>query len=141
MTQNIVIAKHTSYTHAIRRVSHIGYLNTTYRVISCYLILSFFSLVPSPPIDVTVVSRTTDSFTVTWTAPDSELFTGYKMTISEGDNVNTETPAKDVTSVEVTGLTPGTAYSVTLVTINNQDDSSMLTTAASTRKLRLLFIL
>ena len=63
------------------------------------------------------------------------------MTISEGDNVNTETPAKDVTSVEVTGLTPGTAYSVTLVTINNQDDSSMLTTAASTRKLRLLFIL
>ena len=52
-----------------------------------------------------------------------------------------ETPAKDVTSVEVTGLISGTEYSVTLVTVNNQDESSMFTTAASTRKLRLSFIL
>ena len=84
---------------------------------------------------------TTNSFTVTWTAPDSEMFTGYEMTVSEGDNVKTQTPAKDVTSVEVTELTSGTEYTVKLVTINNQDESSMLTTAASTRKLRLLFIL
>jgi len=84
---------------------------------------------------------TTNSFTVTWTAPDSEMFTGYEMTVREGDNVKTQTPAKDVTSVEVTELTSGTEYTVKLVTINNQDESSMLTTAASTRKLRLLFIL
>ena len=97
--------------------------------------MPFFSLVPSHPTDVTVVARTTNSFTISWTAPESEMFTGYKMTISEGDNIKTETPAKDVSSVEVTGLTSGTEYSVTFVTVNNQDESSMLTTAASTRKL------
>ena len=77
-------------------------------------------MVPSPPTRLLVETRTVDSITITWTAPDSEMFTGYKVTLVEGGNVKTETAAKDETSVEITGLTAGTEYSVTLVTVNNR---------------------
>ena len=87
---------------------------------------------PSPPTGLLVETRTVDSITVTWTAPGSEMFTGYKVTMQEGGNVKTETTAKDAKSVEITGLTAGTEYSVTLVTVNNLDESGVLTETAST---------
>ena len=90
---------------------------------------------PSSPTGLLVETKTVDSITVTWTAPDSEMFTGYKVTLEEGGNVKTETIAKDVTSVELTALTAGTEYSVTLVTVNNQDESYELTETASTCEL------
>ena len=81
-----------------------------------------------------VASRTAVTLTVTWTAPDIGTFTGYKVTAREGDNVKTETPSKDATSVDITGLAAGTEYSVELVTVNNVDESAVLTRTASTCK-------
>ena len=101
-------------------------------------ITSIFFAVPSPPSDLEVTIRTADALTVTWTATESEMFTGYKVTVGEGENVKTETPAKDVTSVEFTGLTAGTEYTVTLVSRNNEDESSALTDTASTREFRFI---
>ena len=72
-------------------------------------------------------TKTYEALTVKWTAPESEMFTGYKVTVSDGDNVKTETPAKEATSVEFTGLTPGTEYIIIVVTLNDQDESSTLT--------------
>ena len=77
-------------------------------------------------------TRTADALTVKWTAPNSEMFTGYKVTVAEGDNVKTKTPAKDATSVVITELTAGTEYSVAVVTVNGQDESSILTGTYST---------
>lgn len=94
------------------------------------------SIVPSPPTELLVKTRTTEAFTVTWTAPASQMLTGYIVTISEGDNVMTETATKDVTSVEITGLAAGTAYSVTVITANDQDESAALTETASTGELK-----
>ena len=81
-----------------------------------------------------VESRTAVTLTVTWAAPDVGTFTGYKVTAREGVNVKTETPSKDATSVVMTGLTAGTEYSVEIVTVNNLDESSVLTDTASTCK-------
>ena len=82
--------------------------------------------------------RTAEALTITWTAPESEMFTGYKVTVSDGDNVKTETPAKEATSVEVTGLTAGMDYTITLVSRNSEDESSALTETASTREFRFI---
>ena len=62
------------------------------------------------------------------------MFTGYKVTISEGDNIKTETPAKDATSVDITGLTAGIKYNVLVVAVNNLDESSELTDTAFTHE-------
>ena len=78
--------------------------------------------------------RTTDAFTVTWSAPTSQMFTGYKVTISEGENSKTETPAKDATSVDIMELTAGTEYNILVVAVNNLDESSELTDTAFTSK-------
>ena len=106
-----------------------------------YVFYNSFSIVPSSPTGLSVGTTTMDSITVTWTAPDSEMFTGYKVTLEEGDNVKTETPAKDASSVEITGLTAGTEYSVRLVTVNNQDESDELTETASTCELRCYYLI
>ena len=90
------------------------------------------SAVPSSPSALEVDTRTADALTVKWTVPNSETFTGYKVTVIEGDNVKTETPTKDATSVTITGLTAGTEYSVAVVTVNGQDESSILTETYST---------
>ena len=63
------------------------------------------------------------------------MFTGYKVTVSEGDNVKSVSPAQTATAVVITGLTAGTDYSVTLVTVNNQDESSELSETAFTCEL------
>ena len=97
----------------------------------------FVLVVPSAPSGLTVDIRTDDMLTVTWTAPESEMFTGYKVTISEGDNVKSVSPAKSATSVEIIELTPGTEYSIKLVTVNNQDESSELSETAFTCELLL----
>ena len=96
--------------------------------------MSPLSVVPSRPSSLLVTTRTDDALTVTWIAPGSDKFTGYKVTVSEGENHKTETPSKDATSVVMTGLTAGTEYSVELVTVYNQDESSVLTDTASTCK-------
>ena len=77
-------------------------------------------------------TRTSDGFTLTWTAPDADTFTGYKVTVGAGDEAKTETPAKDATSVQVTDLTAGTEYTVNVVTVNHQDESSVVTETVST---------
>lgn len=102
-------------------------------------VFPFSYTVPSPPTALMVETIHAEEFTVTWTAPDSEMFTGYKMTISEGENVKTETPAKGATSVKIIGLTSGTKYSVDIVTVNNQDESSVLTETAYTCELCIVF--
>ena len=79
-----------------------------------------------------MTTRTADSLTVTWTAADSDRFTGYMVTVSEGEHVKSETPAKDATSVKIAGLISGTEYSIKVVTANNQDESSSLIVKAST---------
>ena len=94
--------------------------------------MCFSSIVPSPPTSLLVTSRTADSLTLTWTAPDSERFTGYIVTVSEGEHVKSETPAKDATSVEIAGLVSGSEYSIEVVTANNQDESPALIVRAST---------
>ena len=94
----------------------------------------FSVVVPSPPYGLDLGTKTDETLTVKWTSPGSEMFTGYKVTVSEGDNVKTETPAKEATSVEFTGLTAGTEYTVTVVTLNDQDESSTLTDTVSTRE-------
>ena len=95
-------------------------------------IVCFSSIVPSPPTSLLVTSRTADSLTLTWTVPDSERFTGYIVTVSEGEHVKSETPAKDATSVEIAGLVSSTEYSIKVVTANNQDESPALIVRAST---------
>ena len=87
-----------------------------------------------------VEEKTDVQFTVKWTAPASQMFTGYKVTIRERDNAKTETSAKDVTYVDITGLTPGTEYSVMVVSVNNDDESSALTGKTSTRKFILILV-
>ena len=62
------------------------------------------------------------------------MFTGYKVTISEGDNIRTETPAKAATSVDITGLTAGREYNILVVAVNNLDESPQLTDTAFTRE-------
>ena len=87
---------------------------------------------PRPPTELVVGTRTTDGFTLTWTAPESGTFTGYKVTVGAGDDSKTETPAKDATSVKVTGLSAGTEYPVNVITVNQQDESLVLTEKVST---------
>lgn len=86
-----------------------------------------------------IKARTDEQFTVTWTAPATQMFTGYKVTVREGDNDKTETLSKGITSVVITGLAAGTEYDIEVVTLNNQDNSSPLTGKASTREFRLAY--
>ena len=87
-----------------------------------------------------VEAKTDVRFTIKWTAPASQMFTGYKVTLREGDNAKTKTSAQDVTYVEITGLTAGTEYSIMVVTVNNDDESSALTGKTSTCKFTLMLI-
>ena len=73
-----------------------------------------------------MTTRTTDVITVTWTAPSSETFTGFKVTLDNGDNTRTTTTANDVTTVTFTGLTAGTRYGVLIATVNVDVESSPL---------------
>jgi len=87
-----------------------------------------------------VEAKTDVQFTVKWTAPASQMFTAYKVTVRDGDNAKTETVAKDVTYVEITGLAAGTEYIIMVVTVNNNDESSALTGKTFTRKFILILV-
>ena len=101
--------------------------------------MSSFTVVPSPPTGLLVTIRTDDALTVTWIAPGSDRFTGYTIRVSEGETLKTQTPSKDSTSVEIAGLTAGIEYSVEIVTVNNLDESPVLTCTASTCKSPFLY--
>ena len=59
-----------------------------------------------------------DGFTIGWTAPTTGAFTKFQVTVKDGRSiVKTDTPAKEITTSEVTGLEAGKEYTVTVVTV------------------------
>ena len=125
------------FNNAIR-AHHSFSIDNSKTVLSSFTSLStntyfcLLQIVPNPPTNLDVSTRTDETITVTWTVPDSGKWTGYKVTAAEGENVKTVTTAKEATSVEITGLSGGTDYSVKLVTVNEEDESAGLTETYST---------
>ena len=104
----------------------------SFNSLNTYTYFCLLQIVPNPPTSLAVNTRTDETLTVTWTAPNSGKWTGYKVTATEGENVKTVTTAKEATSVEITGLRSGTEHSVQLVTVNEEDESSALIKTYST---------
>ena len=73
-----------------------------------------------------MTTRTTDVITVTWSAPSSETFTGFKVTLDDSGNSRTTTTANDLTTVTFNGLTAGTRYGVLIATVNGDVESTPL---------------
>lgn len=85
--------------------------------------------VPCAPLTPEATGDAT-SATVSWAAPDGLAPTGYRVTASPGGASCTAT-ASD-TSCEVTGLTPSTAYTFSVVAMTANGDSVPVTTQFTT---------
>ena len=73
-----------------------------------------------------MTTRTNDVITVTWSAPNSETFTGFKVVLDGGGNTRTTTTANDLTTMTFNGLTDGTRYGVLIATVNGDVESTPL---------------
>ena len=99
----------------------------SFNSLNTYTYFCLFQIVPNPPNNLDLNTRTDETLTVTWTVPDSGKWTGHEVTVAEGENVQAVTTAKEATSVEITGLSGGTEYSVKLVKVNDEDETAGLT--------------
>ena len=74
---------------------------------------------PNPATNLVVSSVTADGVDIEWTAPKIGRYTKFEVTIKDGSSVvMTDTPAKETTTSEFTGLEAGKEYTVTVVTVN-----------------------
>jgi hypothetical protein len=100
-----------------------------------------FSVPVNPP-TITQAAPSFDSTSVTWTAPASGPFTGFRIRAHLGGHDPSETPVatKDVGSFErsvtLVGLAPNTAYQVRVTTLNGEvtsvpSNAVTITTAAT----------
>ena len=70
------------------------------------------------------MSRTGQSLTVSWVAPDDGAVTGYRVTLVGGGTSQTQTHVQATTTTTFTGLTAGTEYTVGVVTVSGDQQSS-----------------
>ena len=83
-----------------------------------------FITVPNVVTGLAIQSRTTTSLTVKWNTPPGGK-SGYRVTLDDGsESTKTETPDKTATSVEFTGLTAGTRYTVKVFTLSGTEEST-----------------
>ena len=84
-----------------------------------------FLSVPNVAQNLSLLSRTLHSLTVKWDAPDVGGLTGYTVSL-EGDGTSlTQTPDSH-TTVTFTGLAAGKEYTVGVVTVNGDQNSTQI---------------
>ena len=88
---------------------------------------------PQPPTAVRVSIKSGTALTVAWTAPTDNgggPITGYTVTATDGVTTKTCTTT-GATTCDLTGLTQGTAYSVSVVATNYKGDSDAADASSS----------
>lgn len=83
-----------------------------------------FSTEPESPSNLAKESTTSSSITVTWSAPSSQNYEGYKISRTDGSNpLQAETLEKGKTAYTFTGLESAKQYTIRLKTFQSGIDS------------------
>jgi hypothetical protein len=77
----------------------------------------------APPTNITIVSYTDNSFTISYTAPSGTV-TQYIVYYTSSDGSTSSYNNGTNTSATITGLSPNTTYTVYVTAINNNGESS-----------------
>ncbi|XP_077999962.1 tenascin-N-like [Glandiceps talaboti] len=86
---------------------------------------------PTKPGPLTVQSQTATSGTISWTPPSAQVvFDTYKITYSPSDGLEDSPIEVDPSTTELTlrGLTPGTTYDISVVTVSGELESAEAST-------------
>ncbi|KAI0208495.1 hypothetical protein LSAT2_006817, partial [Lamellibrachia satsuma] len=79
---------------------------------------------PNVPRTLHELSTTGQSLTVSWDAPSNGALTGYGVTLEGGDKSQNQTHGKGTRTAAFTGLTAGAVYSVRVVTVSGDQQST-----------------
>ena len=111
------------------QLQHIVLLHMfTYCVITYVFVLlllsCLFRTVPDAVRNLVVSDRSNSSLTVGWDVRADGVLSGYGVTVKGDGTPQTQNPDRDTTTHEFTGLTAGTEYIVSVLTVSGDQQSA-----------------
>ena len=96
-----------------------------YTTVQCVTYVVFITAMATAE-KLSISDRTTGSLTLEWEAPAESGLTGYNVTVEGDGKYQTQSLDNDTTTHTFVGLTPGTQYTVNVITLTNDVQAAPL---------------